>query len=100
MRNMKKILFAIVTIAVLFTGCSEKHPVKGFVVGKQYNPAHTDCTYNVVLKMPQSMYYPAEWVVFIADSIRVHRCLVDYHTFNAMKRGDYVELNKKGNGKD
>lgn len=97
---MKKVLFAIVTIAILFAGCSEKCPVKGFVVGKKYNPAHTDCTYNVALKMPQCMYYPAEWVVFVADSIRVHHCYVDYHTFNAMKRGDYVELNQKGDGKD
>lgn len=85
---MRKVLFAILMVLCL-ASCKES-PVSGYVVGKEFVPAHTTTRYNVVLKMPQVQSYPNQWFVWVADSCRVRRCRVDKPTFDRMKRGQYV----------
>ena len=85
---MRKVLFAILMVLCL-ASCKES-PVSGYIVGKEFVPAHTTTRYNVVLKMPQVQSYPNQWFVWVADSCRVRRCRVDKPTFDRMKRGQYV----------
>nr|DAI81054.1 MAG TPA: Prokaryotic membrane lipoprotein lipid attachment site [Caudoviricetes sp.] len=86
--SMRKILFAI--MMVLFLAGCEESPVKGYVVGKRFIPAHTTTQYNVVLKRPTTTHHSDEWVVWVADSCHIHRVHVDKSTFERLNHGEYV----------
>lgn len=85
---MRKVLFAILMVLCL-ASCKES-PVSGYVVGKSFVPAHTTTHYNIVLKIPQSKRVPDQWVVWVADSCRVHRVHVEKSTFDRLKHGEFV----------
>ena len=85
---MRKFVFAIL-MGLLLASC-EQRPIRGYVVGKQFAPAHNITEYNVVLKMPLTRRVPDQWIVWVADSCCVRRCHVDKPTFNRMKHGQFV----------
>lgn len=85
---MRKVLFAII-MGLFLVGCKES-PVQGYVVGKRFIPAHTETHYNVTLKIPTTTHHPDAWVVWVADSCRIHRVHVEKSTFDRLKHGEYV----------
>lgn len=85
---MRKVLFSILMVLIL-AGCKES-PISGYVVGKRFIPAHNQTTYNVIFKRPMTTHHPDEWVVWVADSCRVHRVNVEKSTFDSLKHGEYV----------
>lgn len=85
---MRKVLFSILMVLCL-VGCEES-PVNGYVVGKRFIPAHSQTTYNVIFKRPMTIHHPDEWVVWVADSCRVHWVNVEKSTFDRLKHGEYV----------
>lgn len=94
MRNMKKtIIWAIIMVAAVMSlsGC-DSSPVEGYVVGKRFSPAHKVLIHNAAIHTTTIKRYPDQWFVWVADSNHVERCRVDWHTFQGLKRGQYVEL--------
>lgn len=89
LRAMRKVLLLILMVVCL-AGCNDNPVVSGYVVGKEFVPAHTTTHYNVTLKMPQVYSYPNQWFVWVADSCRVRRCRVDEATFDRLNRGQFV----------
>lgn len=85
---MRRVLFAII-MGLFLVGCEES-PVKGYVVGKRFIPAHTETHYNVVLEKPTITHHPDEWVIWVADSCRIFRVHVEKGTFDRLKHGEYV----------
>lgn len=86
---MRKVLLFILMMVCL-AGCNDNPNVSGYVVGKKHIPAHTTIHYNVTLKMAQPHRHPEQWVVWVADSCRVHRCNVDKETFDRLDCGQFV----------
>lgn len=78
-------------LLVLFLACGCKEsPVSGYVVGKAYVPAHTTSHYDVILKRPMMKHVPDQWIVWVADSCRVHSVHVEKCTFDSLKHGQFV----------
>lgn len=101
MRNMKKIIImAIIMVAavLVLSGC-ESRPIEGYVVGKAFVPAHT-LIHNAAMHTTTFKHYPDQWFVWIADSNHVERCRVDRHTFQRLKRGQYVKSKGTYYGKE
>ena len=97
---MKKIIiWAIIMVAavLLLTGC-ESRPVEGYVVGKAFIPTHDKK--QLIGKVVKARRYPDQWFVWVADSNHVERCLVDCHTFQRLKHGQYVKSKGTYYGKD
>lgn len=90
---MRKVLFAILMVLCL-ASCKE-NTISGYVVGKEFVPAHTYTQYNVVLKMPQTRRVPDQFIMWVADSCGVRRCHVDKTTFTRIKNGQFVTYGKK-----
>ena len=90
---MRRLIFAIL-MGVLLASC-EQRPISGYVVGKQFAPAHNITEYNVVLKMPLTRHVPDQWFVWIADSTNVRSYNVDSATFNNIRHGDFIRLKCK-----
>lgn len=86
---MRKILLFILMVVCL-AGCNDNPVVSGYVVGKEYVPAHTTSRYDVALKMPRTRHIPDQWVVWLADSCRINVVHVDKSTFDRMKHGQFV----------
>ena len=90
---MRRLIFAIL-MGVLLASC-EQRPVRGYVVGKQFAPAHNITEYNVILKSAHTRHVPDQWFVWVADSTNVRSYNVDSATFNNIRHGDFVRLKCK-----
>lgn len=92
---------AIIMVAavLVLTGC-ENRPVKGYVVGKAFVPAHKTLIHNAAIHTTTIKRYPDQWFVWVADSNHVERCRVDWHTFQGLKHGQYVNLKGTYYGKE
>lgn len=88
---MKKI-FGLIMMVLSLVACKEA-PTSGYVVGKEFVPAHTTKRFNVVLKMVQVKHHPDKWVVWVADSCCVHSVQVDVTTFDRLKHGQFIRFN-------
>lgn len=86
-------IFAIL-MGLLLASC-EQRPVRGYIVGKQFVPAHNITKYNVILKSAHTRHIPDQWFVWIADSCNVRSYNVDSATFNNIRHGDFVRLKCK-----
>lgn len=89
---MRKVLFLILT-GLCLVGCKNS-PVRGYVVGKSFIPAHNTTRYDVILKKPMVNSVPDQWIVWVADSCRVRSVHVEKSTFDTLKHGQFV--NSKG----
>lgn len=90
---MRKFVFAIL-MGLLLASC-EQRPIRGYVVGKEFAPAHNITEYNVVLNMPLTRRVPDQWFVWVADSSNVRSYNVDSATFNNIRHGDFIRLKCK-----
>lgn len=90
---MRKFVFAIL-MGVLLASC-EQRPARGYVVGKEFAPAHNITEYNVILKSAHTRRVPDQWFVWIADSTNVRSYNVDSATFNNIRHGDFIRLKCK-----
>lgn len=95
---MRKFLFSILMVLCL-AGCKES-PVNGYVVGKEYIPEHNATHYDVVLMLVRTRHVPDQWIVWVADSCRIHRVHVEKTTFDRLKHGEYVTSKGKYYGKE
>ena len=87
---MRKFVFAIL-MGLLLASC-EQRPIRGYVVGKQFAPAHNITEYNVVLKMPLTRRVPDQWIVWLADSCSVRSYNVDEATFGNVRHGEFIRI--------
>ena len=89
---MKKLLLMI-CLALSMAGCNDTHKVnKGYIVGMQYVPKHSECYYNVCLKMPMTRVVPEKHFIWLADSVDVCKVSVDKATYGSVKVGLYYDL--------
>lgn len=96
---MRRWLFAIL-IMLLLAGCSES-TICGYVVGKEFIPAHTEMQYDfIIFKRMMPKYHPDAYVVFVADSCCVHRINVDKGAYDRLRNGDYVTPKELYHGQD
>lgn len=82
-----------IAAALLLLGlaaCRDSNPIQGYVVGKRHIPLRTVITYNPTLHIHQTHIIPERYVVWIADSIAVHKCPVNRATFHRLTKGEYV----------
>lgn len=77
---MRKVLFLILT-GLCLVGCKNS-PVRGYVVGKSFVPAHNTTNYDVILKKPMVKSVPDQWIVWVADSCRDCEHSYDWHEKN------------------
>jgi hypothetical protein len=99
-----KRFFTCIAVATLiggcFTACDDCSTVNGYVVGKTHQAAHTYVRYDAVLHVNTIHHYPEQWILFVADSIRVRNCAVTQDTYLAAHHGQKIRLKLDTNGKE
>ena len=91
-KTKTKTSIGILFLLLTFSACTPRTDVSGYVVDMEFVPKHSETSYNIVLKMPQSKTVPDRWVVWIADRNRVVRVDVREETYKKIIKGNFVEL--------
>lgn len=85
---MRRLFFTLIALALL--GC-KSNDTRGYVVGKEYIPEHTEKTVLLMGKMfyTKEVIVPSQWRVWVADSCCVRIVNVDSLTFQGIKHGEF-----------
>lgn len=85
---MKRIISYLIALALF--GC-KYDGTKGYVVGKEYTPEHTEKNIRLIGKVlhAKEEIVPSQWWVWVADSCGVKVVNVDSLSFQRVRHGEF-----------
>lgn len=99
---MKRLLSFIggILILLVVASCNKVEcTVSGYVVGLKHEAMSTYVAENPVTHTLETRCTPESWIVWVADSCKVHKIFVEKSTFQEIHKGDFVRMKMQFYGK-
>ncbi|QHN64863.1 hypothetical protein [Bergeyella cardium] len=82
--------YRVLICLALLSSCEEPEVMNsGYVVGKQFVPAHTK--HRLIGKTHYTSHIPDKWFIYVADSTKIERFQVTEKRFLKLKEGQYLK---------